>query len=159
MSKKEEDELADIHALLKSGKFKASSNLPELSDNTDAVPTLNKIIDDSIDPAKSNPFLSTSIRKQLETNRESSRKIQKEFDKLSPRNTTKNLNTANYAYLQLEKKLRIKADSVLQDIVDDFVPMIKAELRRRLTTEMNTILDPIIKQMVNERIKETDETV
>ncbi len=42
----------------------------------------------------------------------------------------------------LEQSLRIEAQLILQEVVDDFVPQIEAELKRRLETHLERLLAP-----------------
>ncbi|WP_263142460.1 DNA polymerase III subunit chi [Pseudomonas sp. RIT-PI-AD] len=43
---------------------------------------------------------------------------------------------------RLDSELRAAAQLILQDVIDDFVPQIEAELKRRLEARLNRLLPP-----------------
>jgi hypothetical protein len=43
---------------------------------------------------------------------------------------------------RLDNELRAAAELILQDVIDDFVPQIEAELKRRLQARLTRLLPP-----------------
>jgi hypothetical protein len=43
---------------------------------------------------------------------------------------------------RLDNELRAAAELILQDVIDDFVPQIEAELKRRLQARLSRLLPP-----------------
>ncbi len=104
-----------------------------------------------------NPFLPDSIMEKLQRNQEASKRIIEEMNNFVPKHpkpTKRIISSAssNHAYRQLEEKLIADAENILQEIVDEFVPMIEAELRSRLQAEMNYILSDIVEAKVRETL-------
>ncbi|MHC5348973.1 DNA polymerase III subunit chi [Metapseudomonas furukawaii] len=50
--------------------------------------------------------------------------------------------TGNPELARLDSELRAAAQLILQDVIDDFVPQIEAELKRRLGARLNRLLPP-----------------
>ncbi|MCY1364997.1 hypothetical protein D9M69_518250 [compost metagenome] len=48
----------------------------------------------------------------------------------------------NPELMQLDNELRAAAQLILQDVIDDFVPQIEAELKRRLEARLTRLLPP-----------------
>ncbi|WP_090503570.1 DNA polymerase III subunit chi [Pseudomonas borbori] len=95
---------------------------PLLTDSIDpdSIPLLSDIVTpspplaESVPPAQATP-LHSSIRQTLNRDSELQR---------------------------LDNELRAAAELILQDVIDDFVPQIEAELRRRLQARLTRLLPP-----------------
>ncbi|WP_028240048.1 hypothetical protein [Stutzerimonas azotifigens] len=81
--------------------------------------------DESIDP-QSIPLLSEIVEPGADSPAPAARKPAPEPAPMAPRSTP------SRADRQLDSEIRAAANLILQDVIDDFVPQIEAELKRRL---------------------------
>lgn len=102
-------------------------------------------------------FLPNDILEKLQSSQEKSQQIIEEMSNFTTSPLPPPLFSGiSSADLALEEKLMAEAERILQDVVDEFVPTIEAELRNRLQTEMKFILSDVVESKVREALKMSD---
>ena len=85
-----------------------------------------------------NPFLSSDVRDQLA---KSQAKAHKELNELIDKTRVDRRKPENW--VKAQQMVRAKSASILQDVIEQALPSIEAELRKRLQLEMDIMLEEL----------------
>ncbi|AOE83716.1 DNA polymerase III subunit chi [Pseudomonas sp. TCU-HL1] len=139
------DDLESIRALL--GDEPSGNEPPLLTDSLDAdgIPLLSEIVEPPPAPQAA-PVLATPPPAPLQAATVPSPEpdapplasTQPLADAIRQRMTA----AGNPELVRLDSELRAAAQLILQDVIDDFVPQIEAELKRRLEARLTRLLPP-----------------
>jgi hypothetical protein len=121
------DDLESIRELLDEEKIEP----PLLTDSIepDAIPLLSDIVTPPPSPAPRQQARSSAAQP------EPAPALRSAIEQTVKRDSSVELE-------RLDNELRAAAQLILQDVIDDFVPQIEAELKRRLQARLNRLLPP-----------------
>lgn len=104
---------------------------PLLTEKFDAddIPLLSEVVADAAPAPSPQPAAATTAVTGMASEHELRQTVQRAIGRDNEIN-------------RLDSELRAAAQLLLQDVIDDFVPQIEAELKRRLQARLNRLLPP-----------------
>lgn len=132
------DDLESIRALLDDEP--SGNEPPLLTDNLDAddIPLLSEIVE----PAPTQPESSAQAQPQAAPATPAPAPSPSSSQPVAEAIRQRMTSEGNPELARLDSELRAAAQLILQDVIDDFVPQIEAELKRRLDARLSRLLPP-----------------